>query len=186
MNVVSVVGLAPGTVPLADIGMDVPHGVVVHIPADKASNSKDLWRAINQRSVFRLQAGPNALGPIYVAPPDEGNRLREQVVTLERTVMTLEAALTAKTQELLLERSKFDQILDLLRSGVPFTSGAVSREATPTLRGSGLVEVDTPTFIPSTIKGGPSESRVTVQEGEGTGDSISGARTALRKLRRNE
>lgn len=179
---VQVVGLVPETVPLADIGMDVAHGVVVTIPADLASNSKDLWRAINQHRVFRLQAGPNPVNP-RLAPhlPNDTQQLQDRLVIVERENAELRAALG-------FERSKFDEILGLLRAGVMATPGAPAlaskfAAATPDL---GVVEVATPTFIPSTIKSDSSESRVTVQEGASESGAVSDARSALRKMRRNE
>lgn len=180
---VEVVGLAPGIVPLADIGMDVAHGVVVRIPADLASQSKDLWRAISQRQVFRLQAGPNPVNPRLTAHlPDEVGRLQDRIATLERENTELRANAA-------FERAKFDEILGLLRQGPVFASspGVAPKAAQPVLVPNfAVVEVETPSFIPSTIKGENSESRVTVDEGASEGGAVSDARSALRKLRRNE
>lgn len=54
-----------GTQPLADIGMDVPYGREVIIPAEKAARSRDLYKAISQKQIFQLPAQP---GPQHVAP----------------------------------------------------------------------------------------------------------------------
>lgn len=180
---VEVVGLVPETVSLADIGMDVAHGIVVRIPADLASNSKDLWLAINQKRIFRLHAGPSPVNPRLVSHmPDDTTRLQDRIVTLERENAELRA-------EVAFERSKFDEILGLLKSGIPMaprgTVPAALALAEAAASSPGVVEVETPTFIPSTIKGDATESRVTVQEGSSESGSVSGARSALRKMRQS-
>jgi len=184
MSDVQVVGLVPETVSLADIGMDVPHGIVVRVPADKASNSKDLWRAINQHRIFRLMAGPIAVVPAAAPAPVADSRL----VEVERENAELRAALALKGQELQAERARMDEVLTLLRGlGVPMAGHimAVPR-VTAAPKPSDVVEIETPTFIPSTIKGDMSDSRVTVEEGGSEGGSVSDARSALRRLRRTE
>lgn len=186
---VSVVGLVPETVPLPDIGMDVPHGVVVRIPADKACNSKDLWRAISQRRVFRLQGWPaaNPSGPsLPPVIPEETQQLQRKLVAAEREVVELRAALSRKDQELMQERGKFDEILGLLRRGVPSLPAGEAAPRASVAQAQGVVEVETPSFIPSTIRVDPTESRMTVDEGASEGGAVSGARSALRKFRRNE
>jgi len=185
MSDVTVVGLAPGVVSFADIGVDVPHGVAVRVPADKALASKDLWRAIGQRSVMRLQGGPNPAVPVYVPThPDETGKLLDQLGVLKAENAALREQLARKEHELLLERSKFDEILGLLRQGVPMAApAAVASQAAPA-HVPGVVEVEAPTFIPSTIKGDYTGARVEIEAAEG--GSISDARSALRKLRRNE
>jgi hypothetical protein len=187
MSDIQVVGLVPETVSLADIGMDVPHGIVVRIPADKASNSKDLWRALNQHRIFRLMAGPSTPLPV---PVPVSPLLSPRV---EQELSELRAALAAKDQELQAERARMDEVLGLLRGlgvqglGVQMAAPAEYRpRAALVALPSDVVEIETPTFIPSTIKGDHSDARVTVEEGGSEGGGVSDARSALRRLRRNE
>ncbi len=184
---VTVVGLVPETVQLPDIGYDVPHGVVVHIPVEKANNSKDLWRALSQRRVFRLQAGP--FSPAVGQPPNhEVEQLRARVAELEAEVQRLRAEQGKKTQEAQSGQGKLDEILLLLRAGGSAPAYAQAPAARPLapVTPSGVVEVETPAFIPSTFKSEASETRVSVEETASESGGVSGARSALRKLRRGE
>jgi len=181
---ITVVGLVPETVQLPDIGLDVPHGVVVHISAERANNSKDLWRAISQRRVFRLQAGPftpNVTPPVVVQDP-EIDQLRARVVVLEAENQALRAELGKKNAG----QSQLDEILRLLQQGggSPQAPGVAPARAAPLP--SGVVEIETPTFIPASIKGDGPQTQVEIEETASGGEGVSGARSALRKLRRGE
>lgn len=187
---VAVVGLSTDTVPLLDIGMDVPHGVVVRIPADKATQSKDLWRAINQRRVFRLQGMVTpAMPPPSSFFPEETALLRERITQLERENKELREALAKRPVET--ESKKLDEILGFLRQaqagvgvGSMVPAPVVARVSAPVA--PAVVEIETPSFIPSTLKMEPTESRVEIAEEASSGGGVSDARSALRKLRRNE
>jgi hypothetical protein len=199
---VTVVGLDTMTTVLLDIGMDVPHRVVVTIPADKATLSKDLWRAISQRRVFQLHAGPVSQAPIRpIVPPmavdgwqtrchqleSENTRLREQVAELQRQRPATEVVLTAPPIVPVLEQGKIDEILSILKAGIPTVSaptqvGAVrSSQSSPTA----VVEVDVPAFIPSEIKPKDIEGRLTeVQSETSETANLGSAASALRKFRK--
>jgi len=81
-NVV-VFGISPDTVMLEDIQMDVPHSTSVTIPEDLALKSKDLWRALSQRRIFRLTSDLNphkvftaSPAPLLVSPPPSDDQER--------------------------------------------------------------------------------------------------------------
>lgn len=81
-NVV-VFGISPDTVMLEDIQMDVPHSTSVTIPEDLALKSKDLWRALSQRKIFRLTSDLNphkvftaSPAPLLVSPPPSDDQER--------------------------------------------------------------------------------------------------------------
>ena len=190
---VTVVGLDTSTVPLLDIGMDVPHQAVVTIPADRATLSKDLWRALSQRRLFQLHAGPATQAAVRpIAPPAAPDVWQTKCRTLE----TENAQLRARVAELeARDRSpslspdaevagKIDEILALLRSG----RVAVATGSAPVARAEsrGVVEVDVPTFIPSEIKK-DFEGRITeVETSSSQNSAIDSAASALRKLRRGQ
>lgn len=187
MNV-TVVGLVPETVMLSDIGYDVPHGVVVHIPTERANNSKDLWRAISQRRVFRLQGGPFSPNVGSTAPDPELEVLRAHVARLEAENAQLRAALASKEPVQAFEPGKLDEILRLLQQGgVPSLAGsATARAVAPRAAVPAVVEVETPAFIPATVQGEPMVGRVEVQETATGSGGVSDARNALRKLRQGK
>src|ERR1700760_4745595 len=124
---VVVFGLDIETVPLDDIMMDVPHARTVTIPEDKAIRSKDLWRALSQKRIFKLSPDPNPHKFVPAAPPvpitpekptsDEMRRLSEVLsenVTLREEAARLRARITV-LEVGFQEREKLDEILRLLR-----------------------------------------------------------------------
>jgi hypothetical protein len=81
-----VIGLVHGTHVLEDIGMDVPYGVTVYIPADKAMRSKDLHRAISTRCIFPL---PSAGMPASSAHKAQEDVFQERIRVLEGEIQHL-------------------------------------------------------------------------------------------------
>lgn len=189
---VTVVGLDTSTVVLLDIGMDVPHRVVVTVPADRATLSKDLWRAISQRRLFQLHAGPATQAPVRpVVPPmasdawqnkcraleAENAQLRSRVAELEAHVCPV-----VPTSD---PTGKLDEILALLRSGG--TVVAVGQAPAARAEQKGVVEVDVPAFIPTEIKPKDIEGRMAeVQSETSEATNLGSAASALRKFRRGQ
>jgi hypothetical protein len=163
-----VVGIDTSPVVLEDIGMDVPHAQAVTIPADKATMSKDLWRAIGQRRLFQLHTGPIPTRPQVARVSPDADRVKQleaENQQLHERVRQLEAQVA--------DSSKLDQILAAIQQGGVTVAAAPGRlvpsakEALP-----GVVEVDVPVFIPSVKSADVSETRLGVQA------------EALRKMRR--
>lgn len=196
---VTVVGLDTSTVVLFDIGMDVPHRVVVTVPADRATVSKDLWRAISQRRLFQLHAGPTTQAPVRpVAPPASPNewqarcrlletenaRLRARVVELEALSGSVVASPPVVPE--VDPTGKLDEILALLRSGKTVVAAGQVPAARSEQRGV-VVEVDVPAFIPAEIKPKDIEGRITeVQSETSEATNLGSAASALRKFRRGQ
>jgi hypothetical protein len=183
MNDVRVIGLIWNTnVVIADIGESVPHGVTVTIPAKKAERSKDLWRLLSQKQLFRLNPGgplPD-LPPGTVAPPPpddkEAERLREQVRQLDEQNRLLKQTLAS-------QGGKLDTILGFLEKGlVPVAAGGTAPVAA--VRDTGVVDAGVPKYIPSEIKPQNVESHVEVQKETSEGNGVSGAGAALRALKK--
>jgi len=182
MNDVRVICLNMHTVLIEDISVDVPHGVTVDIPASKAQKSKDLWRLLSQKQLFRLNAGPFADFPPAQAPPPssaETERLREENRLLVEQNQLLRSAIDH-------QGGKLDAILSLLENprlvavtptGVPVTANGQPARATE------VVDEGVPTYIPSEIKPKNVESHVEVKSETSEGPGIAGAGEALRKLR---
>ena len=194
---VTVVGLDTSTVVLLDIGMDVPHRVVTTIPADRATVSKDLWRAISQRRLFQLHAGPATQVAVRpVAPPATSDgwqarcrALEAENVQLRARVTELEAALSRPVEALAPvvadSTGKLDEILALLRSGK--TVVAAGHAPVAQAPRTGVVEVDVPAFIPTEIKPKDFEGRLTeVEAATSEASNLGSAASALRKLRRGQ
>lgn len=179
---IRVMGLVGGTHIIEDLGIDVPHGATVMIPAAKAHVSKDLWRAISQRCVFQLSSAPQVgSGPTPRSPDHaEIEGLRSQVRQLTEENARLVAALAAKEGE---SQAKLDAILGLLRAGVSVNGiqEHVRPRSSPPV--SDVVSGDVPVFIPSQIKPEGAEVQISTVAEESSGAGVGGAKTALRKLR---
>lgn len=190
---VTVVGIDTSTTVLYDIGMDVPHRGVVTIPADLATISKDLWRAISQRRLFQLHAGSVTQGPVRpTLPPtpqlevwqEKCRILEAENTTLKQTVESLRRELADKPNSAQPPPtdSRLDEILSLLRSGVPIVGASTTPRTIPV--GTGVVEVEVPAFIPNEIKPKSVEGRIAEVQSETSANSnLGSAADALRKLR---
>lgn len=172
---VHVYGLGMTTVHIADIAMDVPGGTTVIVPAAKASRSKDLWRLIAQKMIFRLGSGPFP-GPAPAPPSHEAERLREENLHLLEQNRLLRLAIDT-------QGGKLDTILGMLASGAATPGAPAPRPEAPGKARSDVVEIETPTYIPSEIKPQNVESHVEVKSETSEGSGVAGAGAALRKLR---
>ena len=181
MSDVKVIGLMAGTYFLEDIGMEVPQGVTVTIPARDAHISKDLWRAISQRCIFQLKPGPSS-PESSGASSAELELLREQVRLLTEANTRLQMRLAAQDppQD---SSQKLDAILALLHSSGPVALGApVVRAHAPVP--DGVVSGDVPTFIPSQIKPEGVDVQISTTPEESAGTGVTDAASALRRFRK--
>ena len=177
---VPVVGMKPDTCILADIGTDVPHGRLVVIPADKALRSRDLYRAINQGFLFRLNPGPPpppmAMNPMLL----EVQALREQVAKLEELNRVLQEKLLVAEAHIP-NQDKLDTILALLQSA-PVAMGRAATDTIPSPAPE-VVDFVPPPFIPSRIRSDSMQGRIQTETATGSGD-VASATAKLRDLRR--
>jgi hypothetical protein len=186
---IRVFGLVAGTHVLEDIGMDVPHGVEVIIPAEKASRSKDLYKAIGQKCIFQL---PSAPAPTHAAP---GTHIREDILQernqfleqrnkqLEEEIKQLRADLgSARAQQ-----ESLDTILKAIRDvKVPaavYVNGGPAVAQKPQQE---LADGSAPQFIPNEIAPKDAETRIDMVRQETADSEVSGAAGKLRKMRRGD
>lgn len=182
MSDIRVIGLVMGTHVIEDIAMDVPHGVTVTIPADKAAISKDLWRGIGQKCMFQLpSAPPPAHVPIQRMADDTPlheriHALQERNKQLEEENQALKEGLRTSQQD---QQRKLDSILSAIQTGafVQRAGKGVGILATE------LADGQAPTFIPSEIRPKEAETRIESRKEEAEGAGISGAVERLRKMR---
>ena len=190
MGDVVVFGLDTQTVPLDDIMMDVPHARTIIIPEERALRSKDLWRAISQKRIFRLSPDPSLkMTPAAVPPTLPGPSPAEiQLKALqgENTSLRVEnASLRARIEvlEALAPGSgKLDEILKLLQER-PVAAASAAPVSMKTNLGEGVVEVSAPSFVPSEIRPKDVATRVEVSSETSHGGAVSGASEALRRRR---
>ncbi len=176
MSDVRVMGLVMGTHVLEDIGMDVPFGAVVTIPADRASRSRDLHRAISSKQVRCL---PSAAHTNPMQPAATGPASDARIQMLEQECFRLRAELdTANT----VHDAKLDAILAALRNGVPVMAGAPVRGIKPPTEQLEVANGDAPVFIPSDVRA-EGEARIDTKTSETASSSVSDAADRLRRLR---
>lgn len=183
---IKVIGLVMGTHVLEDIGMDVPHGATVTIPADRATRSKDLWRAISQKLLFQIQTGPGS-GYVPTPPralPVPGDVLQARVHELEARNKRLEEenkTLRDALQASLAQSSKFDAIMVAIQQqGLAPRVGAIG----PVV-GVDVADGTAPQFIPAEIAPKGAETRIDVVKKESGDSDVSAAAGQLRKLRKS-
>jgi hypothetical protein len=203
MNDVKVINTKTGTILIEDIFVDVPHGVVVSISAEKAHRSKDLWRLISQRLLFQFHGGsihsaaPHGMPhpaplpvPTVAAPPPPVptaaapptalvSALEEQNRLLREEMSHRDQAFAAV---LIVQQERFNEMAALIR-GVSAGSGGASSAARAEKPASDAPSGDAPLFIPSTIKPTDVKDYVNVQKDEGQAGGVGAASAALRKIR---
>jgi len=183
---VRVLGCVMGTHVLEDIGMDVPHGIIVTIPAEKALVSRDLNRAISSKCVVQVpSAGPPAPAPQRTVTDE---LLIARVQTLEERNRVLEVENTRLQQALeaaLGQQGKLDAILAAIQSGALVQQVIMTNGASPAAQpaASEVADGTAPQFIPAEIKPKDAETRIEVQKDEAAGASVTDARERLRKMR---
>lgn len=184
---IRVFGLVAGTHVLEDIGMDVPHGREVTIPAEKAARSKDLYRAINQKKLFVLPSQPPPaqapLGHISDSLLQERNHfLEERNKQLEEENRGLREALRAA----IAQQDRLDRILKAVEAvKLPETiyvnGGAGAAQAAPREE---IADGAAPHFIPAEIAPRDAETRIDSQRESVESSGVSAAAERLRKMRR--
>lgn len=189
-----VAGLVTGTHIIEDINISVPHQVAVRIPAEMALRSKDLWRAIQQQKVFKLDAGHGlqiAVKPTPASTPDVDSDRVSQLETENKRL----------TQELALERQRNERLQDLL-SGLQAQLQEVkqslgrledgpkvvqvvqaSQQASPGAV-TGVVGGEVPTFVPEKIRPEAAEAQIRSSTETVEKTNVSSAVSKLRELKK--
>ena len=188
---ITVFGLTMGEHVLEDIGMNVPQGMVVTIPAEQALRSKDLWRSIAQKQIFRLHNGPmsSVVAPVQT---DAASALIEQNQQLQKALedsRMQNSAILAQNSAVLEQLRQQGEALKALTLSVgqgavsyrPAQIGQISSGLPPE---SSTVSGDAPTYIPATIRPDGAEVRIESAKEETRGADIQSKRDKLRQFRR--
>lgn len=197
MSDVTVVGVIAPSCFLQDIQTDVPHMQSVTIPADKAHYSKDLWRAISAKQVFRLQPGQAIVRPGQTSGPsaserdlrERADRLEQENVGLRKQIADQNAALAGQADDfkraMAAQQERLDSILKLLANGVAVAQPVASGSG-PRVVMSDVVADEIPTFIPAVITPEKAEARIETRRSEADNPDLAGAAGKLRELRRGK
>jgi len=198
MSDMRVLGLVHGTHIIEDIMMDVPYGVTVTIPAEKAARSKDLHRAISSRCVFPLPANANVQPPPNARLYEElGARVRgleaelQQLQADNQRLRTENAQLRGENQKLSnvtqssnVADTKLDAILAAIQGGALVRTVVAGSPAVRHVQRDDVVDLEAPMFIPSEIKFKDAEARIEVRTEETSSTGISDAASKLRKFKK--
>lgn len=183
---VRVFGLVAGTHVLEDIGMDVPHGREVVIPADKASRSKDLWRAIGQKCIFRLpdQPVPQHAAPVTFIRDDV---LQERNSFLEQRNKQLEEEnrqLRESLRQAMAQQDRLDTILQAIQTMPTPSTVYVNGGSAPAAPKDEIADGTAPQFIPAEIAPKDAETRIDTKREATDSSGVSAAADRLRKMRK--
>ena len=193
---VIVAGLVTGTHLIEDIGVAVPHQIAVHIPADQALRSKDLWRGIQQGKLFKLDGGSGF--HVGSARTAEASRLAN--LESENHRLTLELA--EARRELEAERNRNHGLVDVLAGlqaqlqGVQAAVGRLgdaSRDVHNTQVGPGAPSVaapngavggEAPTFLPDRIRPEAAVAQIRPATETTESSNVANAASKLREMRK--
>jgi hypothetical protein len=178
---ITVLGMTMGIHMLEDLRIGVPHGMLVTIPAEQALTSRDLWRAISQRQIFRIHGGgihaPVSVPPAAPPTSDVVPRLMEENQQLQ-TALAAQLAQHEAVMAQLKAQAAAIQALTQVVAAQPRVAGGPSAPAT-----ASDVDTTAPTFIPANIKPDSVEVHIETTRTESDGSDISGNRDKLRRLR---
>jgi hypothetical protein len=176
---ITVLGMTVGLHMIEDIATGVPHGMVVSIPAEMALRSKDLWRAISQKQIFRLTTG--SLQAPMVLPPTAADPVPKLIDENQQLQAALSAQQTQNAEVMVQLKAQADAIRALTETlaNAPRTV-VVQGNAAPSVASSAA---PAPSFIPSTIKPESAEVRIETKLEEAEGADIGSNRDKLRRLR---
>lgn len=95
MSFLHFVGLVPGEVMVSDLSLTVGDGEIVSIPSDRALASRDLWRAVSQRLLYKVRQGArgNVVDPTVEMLERVRADLTAQVEGLQKANQDLRAQL---------------------------------------------------------------------------------------------
>jgi hypothetical protein len=171
-----------------DLGIDVPHGVTMTIPAEQALRSKDLWRGISQKCLFQLPSTVPAqfsAQPLSALPDPERQSLLARIRDLEEQVRALETenrALKEVAKGSEAREVKLDTILAALQGGVALR-GAAQIEPRVVRVKEEVADGSAPTFLPSQIKPIDVDQHIEIQKESTSSSSVTNTAERLRKIR---
>jgi hypothetical protein len=183
-----VVGITPGGYLIEDLGIRVPHQVAVTISPDQAVKSRDLYRAINQQRIFKLDGTVGlalSADPVVLESPIEVRQLKEELNQSSAKNVELERSLKEMQQ-------KLDTILGVLSkretsNNAPLATSVTERRSTTDEDlDLSLDELcaEIPVFIPSTIKPEGAETRIEKNTDVAGGGEVAAAANKLRKFKK--
>lgn len=192
MAVIRVVGIVDGkTQVIEDIQVAVPYRVPVEIPMEKAHISKDLWRMLGQRLIFKLDGGPidrlmvveeapqklsPSPTPVAVSVVAEDS-VKKRLSQVERENESLKSSLVEQGRML-------EAILQAVKS--PVVVQQVVSTPTSVAPPTEVVDEGVPMFIPSQIKPEIGDSKIEVQKSATGSTAVSEASEKLKKLRQQK
>lgn len=191
-----VAGLVTGTHLIEDIGVAVPHKVAVHIPADQALRSKDLWRGLDQGKLFKLDGGCIQVNRVPAGESGEIATLRAEVARLETENKRLK--IDAETERL--RADGFQTVLGGLEAQLAGVRQAIGKlgdlprvvhvvQGTAAVSGpsADVVGGDAPTFIPDRIRPAEDvETQIRTETATAEKSNVSSAASKLREMKKGD
>jgi len=176
---------------IEDIKVSVPHQVAVYIPAEQAYKSKDLWRGLSQRRLFRLTGGSGLVIEPNTKPPSVDETLTEATIDNKKLRRDLERS---RQQNVGLQgaiQSMQGQLGAILQVLGKFENGGIPLAVAPQIaavqaaqaEANKAVGGEVPSFIPDDIRPDDAKSSISVKAQVIEGSSVMDAAKLLRKAR---
>lgn len=185
---VIVAGLVTGTHIIEDIGIAVPHQIAVHIPAEQALQSKDLWRGIQQGKLFKLDGGGGLRTATRVQTPDnnrvaileaENQKLRQELLEEKRRSAGFQELLAGLQGQLHGVQVALGRLGDAPRVvHVQQVNGHSEPQATEVVGG------EVPTFLPEHIRPETAELQIRPATETAEKSNVSSATNKLREMKK--
>lgn len=204
-----VVGRVAGTHLLEDLKIAVPHNVAVSITPEQMVQSKDLWRALNQNHIFKLDGGAlHAVTPRSPSPnTGEIARLQREVKDLQRQLREAHAKNEGLQRALIGLNTNIDGILAAI--GSLKDNGGPSPVALPPnmmqlltqllaqggVQGAAVIASgpvseavggEAPVFIQDEIRPKDATANIQIEKKPTEGSDVTAATSRLKELRRGQ
>lgn len=201
-----VVGLVAGTHLIEDLKIAVPHKVAVSITPEQLLHSKDLWRALNQGHIFKLDGG--ALHSVTPRSPSpnvgEIAKLKKEVKDLNRQLRESHAKNEGLQRALMGLNVNIDGILAAIgtlndNGAAAFPPGMMQLLAQIVTQGSvqgaavltsapvsEAVGGEAPVFIADKIRPEDAETSIQIQKTPTEGSDVAASTAKLKELRRGQ
>lgn len=195
---ITVTAVITGGYNIDDLQLHVPCRIATYIPADDMLRSKDLYRGLSQRLLFKLDGGSAYTTEALARVPDENlvrisqleaetRGLKGQLDSSAATNKALQGLLEGLQSQMMGIQQGIERIeakgISVIGTSVTFSTPPTPSVSTPVTKDDDVV-MDVPVFLPKEIKPKGVETQISTESQTVSGASIGAAEGKLRELRK--